>query len=143
MSWVKRTFWCFFNNGKKFRNYAIFGITSTLLNFVLYYLFTRQLGIGAVLSSVIVWFIVVFFVYVTNRQWVFGSDKQGRAEILKELLAFYFCRVLTGVLDWIIMFVFVDVLHFWDLAVKVSSICVVVLLNFLTSNFLVFSKKSS
>ena len=86
--------------------YLVFGVLTTLLNIVLYALFSRLFGYeaanswGNVLDNVI----CILFAYVTNRAFVFASRTQGR-EALKEFGAFVTCRLGTLVLDAAIMMV--------------------------------------
>ena len=76
--------------------YLIFGVLTTLLNIVLYALFSRLFGYeaanswGNVLDNVI----CILFAYVTNRAFVFRSRTQGR-EMAKEFGAFV--RILPGI----------------------------------------------
>ena len=113
--------------------YLVFGVLTTLLNIVLYALFSRLFGYeaanswGNVLDNVI----CILFAYVTNRAFVFASRTQGR-EALKEFGAFVTCRLGTLVLDAAIMMI---------MAVKVFSNVVVVVLNYVFSKLIVFKKK--
>ena len=91
--------------------YLVFGVLTTLLNIVLYALFSRLFGYeaanswGNVLDNVI----CILFAYVTNRAFVFASRTQGR-EALKEFGAFVTCRLGTLVLDAAIMMIFGNLL---------------------------------
>ena len=91
--------------------YLVFGVLTTLLNIVLYELFSRLFGYeaanswGNVLDNVI----CILFAYVTNRAFVFASRTQGR-EALKEFGAFVTCRLGTLVLDAAIMMIFGNLL---------------------------------
>ncbi len=94
--------------------YLVFGVLTTLLNIVLYALFSRLFGYeaanswGNVLDNVI----CILFAYVTNRAFVFASRTQGR-EALKEFGAFVTCRLGTLVLDAAIMMIFGNLLAGW------------------------------
>ena len=91
--------------------YLVFGVLTTLLNIVLYALFSRLFGYeaanswGNVLDNVL----CILFAYVTNRAFVFVSRTQGR-EALKEFGAFVTCRLGTLVLDAAIMMIFGNLL---------------------------------
>lgn len=91
--------------------YLVFGVLTTLLNIVLYALFSRLFGYeaanswGNVLDNVI----CILFAYLTNRAFVFASRTQGR-EALKEFGAFVTCRLGTLVLDAAIMMIFGNLL---------------------------------
>ena len=78
---------------------------------------------------------------MTNRSMVFHSSATGRGEILREIGSFFACRLGTGVVDWVIMFVFVTVLHFNDMIIKILANIIVIILNFVLSKFVIFKRK--
>ena len=59
------------------------------------------------------------------------------------IVVYWFCaHVLgTGVVDWVIMFVFVTVLHFNDMIIKILANIIVIILNFVLSKFVIFKRK--
>ena len=118
--------------------YLVFGVFTTVVNIVSYWLCAHVLGLGVMASSVIAWALAVFFAYVTNRTMVFHSSATGKGEILKEIGSFFACRLGTGVVDWVIMFVFVTVLHFIDMIVKIAANFIVIVLNYVLSKFVIF-----
>ena len=87
-------------------SYLIFGVLTTLLNIVLYALFSRLFGYtaanswGNVLDNVL----CILFAYCTNRAFVFRSRTTGKA-MAKEFGTFVTCRLGTMVLDAAIMIV--------------------------------------
>ena len=87
-------------------SYLFFGVLTTLLNIVLYALFSRIFGYEAANSwgNVLDNFLCILFAYATNRAFVFRSRTQGR-EMAKEFGAFVTCRLGTLVLDAVIMMV--------------------------------------
>ena len=124
---------------KSFILYAIFGVLTTIVNVVTYYLFAKVFGCGTAVSTIIAWLVAVLFAYVTNKKWVFDSPSWEKDVLIKELIAFFSCRLLTGLLDLIIMMVFVDVLHFNDLIIKVISNIIVIILNYVASKLVIFN----
>ncbi len=121
--------------------YGIFGVLTTLVNIVTYYIFARILKCGTVISTVIAWIISVLFAFVTNKKWVFNSPSWDKNTVSKELVSFISCRLLTGLLDLLIMMLFVDVLHFNDLVIKIISNIIVIILNYVASKLIIFKKK--
>ena len=91
--------------------YLVFGLLTTLLNIVLYTLFSGLFGYEAANSwgNVLDNLLCILFAYLTNRAFVFASRTQGR-EALKEFGAFVTCRLGTLVLDAAIMMVFGNLL---------------------------------
>lgn len=115
--------------------YLVFGVLTTLVNIVSFAILTRLLSAGTVLSNVIAWFLSVLFAYVTNRRWVFQSE---RGDVLREAAAFFSGRLGTGVLDTLVMFVTVDLLGWNDLLMKIISNVIVIILNYIISKLFVF-----
>lgn len=120
--------------------YLVFGVLTTLVNIVVYWAAVHVIGMGVMAGTVLAWALSVLFAYVTNRTFVFHSTASGRQEILKEIASFFACRLGTGVADWAIMFVFVTVLHFNDMAVKILANIIVIVLNYVLSKFVIFKK---
>ena len=76
--------------------YVIFGVLTTIVNYVSYWLFAHPLGCGTVFSTAVAWVLSVLFAYVTNRRWVFHSEAKGAKAIGKEFAAFLGARLGTG-----------------------------------------------
>ena len=121
--------------------YGIFGVLTTVVNVLVYALCAKTFGLSTVVSTAIAWVAAVLFAYITNRKWVFHSKTTGAAAIVKEIVSFFVCRLLTGVLDVGIMKLFVDILGFNDVIVKVASNIVVIILNYVASKLVIFKKK--
>ncbi len=122
--------------------YGIFGVLTTLTNITCYWLLSKVLHLAVVPSSIIAFVISVLFAFVTNRKWVFESESNTKKEIAAEVVKFFGCRLVIGALDTLIMFLFVDVLHFNDMLIKIISNIIVIILNFVASKLIVFVKKS-
>jgi len=120
--------------------YLIFGGLTTLVNIVSYFILTRFFDFGTSTSTIIAWFLSVVFAYVTNRKWVFESTSTGLLKISKEIVSFFGARLFSGFLDWGIMLLFVDVLGFHDIIIKIMSNVMVIIINYLFSNFFIFKK---
>ena len=121
--------------------YGIFGVLTTVVNVLVYALCAKTFGLSTVVSTAIAWVAAVLFAYITNRKWVFHSKATGAAAIAKEIVSFFVCRLLTGVLDIGIMKLFVDILGFNDVIVKVASNIIVIILNYVASKLVIFKKK--
>lgn len=151
---------------KEIANYIIFGVLTTVVSFVSYYIFrnifpdensvpeflrwvfnltavfgTESATVLPVFSS---WICSVTFAYVTNRVWVFESREKGGRAVL-ECLKFYGARVLTLFVDILIMFLLVDLTGIsgalWEFFAKAVSSVFVLVLNYILSKVLVFRGK--
>lgn len=87
-------------------SYLIFGVLTTLLNILLYALFSNLFGYTAANSwgNVLDNALCILFAYCTNRAFVFRSKTTGKA-MAKEFGTFVSCRLGTMVLDAVIMIV--------------------------------------
>lgn len=118
--------------------YVLFGGGTTLVNIIGYYICAYPLAMSTVLSTVLAWILSVAFAYITNRIYVFESKSKGFLAIVEEVFAFVGCRLLTGFVDIAIMYVFVDILIFNDLIVKIISNVLVIILNYIASKLWIF-----
>lgn len=120
--------------------YLFFGICTTLVNLAVYWGMAHRLRAGTMESTIVAWFMAVLFAYVTNRKWVFHSEASGQVEIVREIISFFGCRMATGGVDWGCMFIFVDVLRWNDMIIKFLANLAVIILNYVSSKFLIFKK---
>ncbi|MBQ9596447.1 MAG: GtrA family protein [Synergistaceae bacterium] len=116
--------------------YGVFGVLTTILAIFLYWVFTRLAGFSVVVSSGLSWFLALLFAFFTNRRYVFHSS----GNIFHEGYAFFMARVFTGLLDVFIMYLFVDVLKFYDMPVKIISNIIVIILNYIASKLYIFRR---
>ena len=96
----------FFKKHWEVLSYLIFGVLTTLLNILLYALFSQLFGYTAANSwgNVLDNALCILFAYCTNRAFVFRSRTTGKA-MAKEFGTFVTCRLGTMVLDAAIMIV--------------------------------------
>ena len=126
---------------KSFIAYGVFGVLTTIVNIVTYNICYNNLGISNTLSNIAAWILAVTFAYLTNKVWVFDS-KSWKWEVLRrEVPAFISCRLATGVLDIVIMFICVDIMGLHALLMKVISNVLVIILNYVFSKLVIFKKK--
>ncbi|MBO7336286.1 MAG: GtrA family protein [Lachnospiraceae bacterium] len=145
--------------------YLIFGVLTTLVNWVVYRIFDVIFGGGnAVAESasagafddalntfaqkgaagIIAWFAAVTFAYVTNRIFVFSERAYGFKGVALECGRFFGARVLTGIIE-ILGVPFLIVLGLkaqvfgLDVAKLIISVIIIVL-NYVFSKLFVFKK---
>ena len=121
--------------------YLIFGVLTTVVNYLVYLPVYNLLGLSAALSNAIAWVVAVAFAYLTNKPFVFKSYDWSAKTVIPELTKFVGCRVASGVAETLILLVTVDVLH-WDGNIwKLLTSVLVVILNYIGSKLVVFKKK--
>lgn len=123
--------------------YMFFGVCTTAVNLIIYFLCARVMNFSTIFSTVVAWFIAVIFAFVTNKAWVFESKSWKREIIGKELTSFFACRIATGILDVVVMMVTVDILLMNDVIMKVFSNILVILINYIASKLIIFRKRDS
>ncbi len=130
---------------KKYKDivpYVFFGVCTTIVNVVVYWFFAYVLMQATMLSTIIAWIAAVLFAYITNRKWVFHSQAYGVVSIMKEIVSFFSCRLATGIIDWLCMYIFVDVLHANGVLIKFVANIIVIVLNYVASKLLIFRRKN-
>lgn len=115
--------------------YLIFGVLTTVVNIVVYYIMADMLHIHYMMSNVAAWFLSVLFAYVTNRTYVFESKSQ---DIMKEMISFFGARLATGIMDMVFMWIFVGLHILPDFIAKVISNVFVIIANYVLSKLVVF-----
>lgn len=123
--------------------YLVFGVLTTLVNYIVYLPCYNLLGISAALSNVIAWVAAVAFAYLTNKPFVFKSHDWSWKVVWPELVKFVGCRIGSGALETAFIFITVDCLAWDGNVMKLITSILVVILNYFGSKFLVFRKKAS
>lgn len=126
---------------KSLISYGIFGVLTTIVNLVVYNLCYYQLGISNTLSNVVAWILAVAFAYFTNKLWVFESKSWSLEVLKREVPAFVSCRLATGIMDIVIMFICVDLLGWHAMLMKIISNVLVIILNYIFSKLVIFKNK--
>ena len=127
---------------RSFILYLIFGVATTVINVVVYFKVAHVVNISPVFSTAIAWFFAVLFAYITNRIWVFESQVKGVWDIFIEATSFFGCRLGTGVLDVVVMYIFVEQFMFNDILIKILDNILVIILNYIASKWVIFRKRS-
>ena len=117
--------------------YLIFGILTTVVNIVVYFIASNVLNINYLISNATAWFLSVLFAYVTNKLYVFEISSK---EFIKEIVAFFSSRLATGILDMFLMWLFVTVASLNDVVVKIFVNILVIIMNYIFSKLFVFRK---
>lgn len=123
---------------KEIINYLIFGGLTTLVSIGTYALFTIVFNIDYLVSNVLSWIIAVLFAFITNKLFVFASKSRSKKQVSKEIVSFFFFRIVSLGIEMIIMYVFVDLLSINDLITKVIAQVIVILSNYIFSKVFVF-----
>ena len=121
--------------------YIIFGVLTTLVNFVAFYLFNDLMKIHYFWANAMAWLAAVIFAFVTNKQFVFESRSWELKTTLREAVGFTGGRVLSLLLEQGGLVLFVELMHMQEMIAKVILAVVVVIANYIFSKLWVFVRK--
>lgn len=120
--------------------YLIFGVLTTLVNLVSFYVLSKIVGWDENLSNFIAIVLAVLFAYVTNKNFVFHSEAKNKKEKVEEFCKFIAGRAVTMVVEfvgcWILFKTAIP-----EMISKLAVTVIVVVLNFFISKFFAFKPK--
>ena len=147
--------------------YLIFGVLTTVVNFIVYRIFDGVFANGNAyagtaevdmsiwrealntviqkgFAGLIAWFAAVSFAYVTNRLFVFSERAYGTKAIAAECGRFFGGRVLTGIIEILgvplLVIIGLKAQVFGLDVAKLVVAVIVIVLNYIFSKLLVFRK---
>lgn len=125
---------------KKIISFTFWGILTTALNVILYYLF-RYIKLSVQISTVLAWFLCVLFAFITNKKYVFKGTSTSAKAFVREIIYFYGSRLFSGLADVLIMSLFVNIIGFNEVFSKITDEILVSAFNFLFSFLVIFKEK--
>lgn len=120
--------------------YLVFGVLTTVVNYLVYLPLYNLAGCSAAVSNVIAWAAAVAFAYLTNKPFVFRSHDWSLGTVIPELGKFVSCRLASGAMETAIIFLTVDLLGWNGNIWKLVTSVLVVIFNYFASKLLVFRK---
>ncbi len=134
--------------------YGIFGVFTTAVNFVVFWISGKLLGEELYLvSNAVAWLAAITFAYFSNKLFVFQSKSFAPKVIVGEMSIFFSSRILTFFIEEGGMWLFVDALRFSELSVSVFGFeiggqmiakavvgIVVIIINYILTKFVTFRK---
>ncbi len=127
----------------KYRNlfaYVLFGLMTTVVNYLIYYPLFNFAHLSATTCNIIAWAGSVIFAFITNKPIVFGSHDWSLKKVGSEFARFVTCRFVSGFIETAAIFVSVDILDWDGNLMKLIAGVFVVVLNYVTSKLLVFKQ---
>ena len=120
--------------------YIFFGVLTSLVNFIVFSFMYYILSYNNVISNIISWLISVVFAFFTNKFLVFHCYSCIKKSII-EFLTFFISRLISGIIEVVMMFCFVDILNFHALLIKIILLIFIVIMNYLFSGKIIFSRR--
>ena len=129
-----------YNQTKELLWYIFFGICTTLINIISFYLLDK-IGINVYLNNFIAWIISVLFAFITNKLYVFRSMSMKKNIFIKEIISFFFFRILSLGIDMIGMYICISLINLNKLLSKIIINIIVIISNYIFSKMFIFKKK--
>ncbi|GAD16733.1 GtrA family protein [Lentilactobacillus otakiensis] len=124
-------------------SYLFWGIMTTAVNVLIFsglHIFTNM---NYMINNFIAWVISVLFAYITNKAYVFHSPSKSFLSDLKEMTSFFGGRVATLVVEWILLWIGITLMHQNQILVKILENIVVIILNYFWSKWAVFKNSTN
>lgn len=134
MYWIK----AIYKKYKELISYGFWGVMTTLVNYVVFFVCLRLLNINYLISNVVSWVFAVMFAYITNKVFVFNSKNWSPGKLKNEAILFFIGRLLSLVVETVMLYVLVDGLSFSSEVMKVITNLVVIAINYFISKFMIF-----
>ncbi len=127
---------------KEIINYLIVGVLTTIVSLAVYYVsvytfLNPENAIQLQIANILSWVAGVIFAYFTNRKFVFESKEKNK---LAEASKFVLSRVITLIMDMIVMWLGVTILCLNDKIMKLISQVIITVSNYIFSKIFVFNK---
>ena len=132
----------FFVKYKEIILYLVFGVLTTAVSIGTFAL-NELVGIHELVGNIISWVVSVTFAFFTNRIWVFDAKTDSTKSFFVQFVLFYLSRITTFLVEELIIFVCVTLLHFNPMVIKIIAQVIVIVLNFVVSKLVVFRKKKT
>ena len=133
--------------------YLVFGVLTTIVNYLIFWLIIGFFGEGSALAANAAAFAAAtIFAYITNKLFVFQSRSWKGAVLLREFFGFVGARIFSFLLEEVGLLLCMEVLHVERfvllrisglMVAKIALSFISVLLNYLFSKYLIFSKKKA
>ena len=122
-------------------SYLFFGVCTTIVNYLIYIPCYNFMGMSATVSNMIAWVVAVAFAYLTNKPFVFKSYDWSWNTVVPELTKFLGCRIGSGFFETVLIWLLVDILTLNGNWMKIIISVLVVVLNYISSKWIVFTQK--
>ncbi len=131
----------FYKKYKEVLLYLFFGGLAFIVSIVSFYLLIKNTAMNELVANLLSWIITVTFAYLTNRIWVFDAATDNKRELLNQIWKFYSGRIVTLIIEEVILFVFISWLGMNSIFIKIIAQIVVIVLNYVISKLFVFTKE--
>jgi putative flippase GtrA len=134
MNWFKKIYIEY----EEIFKYLIFGLLTTIVNVVVFFLFNTVFNIPYLIANAISIVVAIIFAFYTNKKYVFKSKPSTFKLVFKQFYLFVGLRLISGLFDMLTMWIFVDFINLESNFSKILTQFVVVILNYIFSKLIIF-----
>ena len=131
----------FFRKHRMLTAYILWGIITTLVNLITYFVCTNLLRWDYLLSNLTAWILAVLFAFFVNKILVFHAGNWQKSAVFSELGKFIGARVFSFLAESFLLWLGVSVMKISDGIVKIVVGIIVIAMNYIFSKLLIFKKK--
>lgn len=127
-------------NNEKFKKlvaYGISGVITTIISFVSFKIFLDVIKMQYILAFSLSWILAVTFAYFSTRKRVYASKANNKKEKTNEYLRFIIGRVITYVINLVLLMVAVEIFKFDEFYSNVVITILVIILNYFVGDIMI------
>jgi hypothetical protein len=121
--------------------YIVFGVLTTLVNLVSFYVMNSLLHLDENIANFIAILLAVIFAYITNKDLVFHANAKNLKERIQQFCKFMLGRAFTMVLEFVGGLLLFN-LPIPNIIIKAGLTVIVIILNFFISKFFAFKNNT-
>ena len=120
--------------------YIFFGGCTTLVNLISFTVL-RYVGVNLNLANFISIVLAILFAYIVNSKYVFEDSCETLRDHIRPFIRFIGARIVTMIIEMIGVPFLVETVGLPDLAGKILTNIIVLILNYVFSRFFVFTSR--
>ena len=109
--------------------FVIVGGIATVIDFAVFFVLHDVFKVPTLPSNIISFSVSVVYNYIASVKWVFDVKKDDPK---KQFIIFMILSIIGLLLNTLIVYVTIDILHWWSLLAKVIATGIVMVFNFIT-----------
>lgn len=121
--------------------YVISGFLTTLVNYAASFILFNLLSVDENVTTIVAWIVAVLFAYIINDIWVFRTNTNNFSLFIKKISTFFGSRLVTLAIEEAAVYIFATKLGIYYWYVKIPVSVIVIILNYLFSKFITFSRR--
>ena len=133
-------------------SYLLFGVLTTIVNYITFMgVFILSNESSALVSNMVAFIAATIFAYITNKIWVFKSNRWSLDILKVEIITFLSARIFSFILEQVGLFICINVFKIEDYSFlgingviisKVVLSFIAVIINYGLSKLFIFKEQS-